>query len=121
MALSGIMTTSLLSANNSMKIARVQQGAKNQMDGHAGVLDAEIKLDSARGGDVKKKAEKAAEKKRTEKKDAEERIDKMGEAATSETGEGTPLEDATINVVVDGVTPSTGVSGTIGVSVDEKA
>ena len=49
MALSGIMTTSLLSANNSMKIARVQQGAKNQMDGHAGVLDAEIKLDSARG------------------------------------------------------------------------
>ena len=53
MALSGIMTTSLLSANNSMKIARVQQGAKNQMDGHAGVLDAEIKLDSARGGDVK--------------------------------------------------------------------
>lgn len=54
MPLSGIMTTSLLSANNSMKIARVQQGAKNQMDGHAGVLDAEIKLDSARGGDVKK-------------------------------------------------------------------
>lgn len=171
MALSGIMTTSLLSANNSMKIARVQQGAKNQMDGHAGVLDAEIKLDSARGGDVKKKqdeleetkkkaseleestmntlsaatddlkkaakddlearraekaedkkkTEKAAEKKRTEEKAAEERIEKMGEAATSETGEGTPLEDATINVVVDGVTPSTGVSGTIGVSVDKKA
>ena len=181
MALSGIMTTSLLSANNSMKIARVQQGAKNQMDGHAGVLDAEIKLDSARGGDVKKKqeeleetkkkaseleestmntlsaasddlkkaakddlearrAEKAEEKKKAEKeaekkkaeKATEERIEKIGEAATSETGEvpdgdysvsieGTQLEGATINVVVDGVTPSTGVTGTIGVSVDEKA
>ncbi len=178
MALSGIMTTSLLSANNSMKIARVQQGAKNQMDGHAGVLDAEIKLDSARGGDVKKKqeeleetkkkaseleestmntlsaasddlkkaakddlearrAEKAEEKKKAEKaaekkKATEERIEKIGEAATSETGEvsdgdhsvsieGTQLEGARINVVVDGVTPSTGVTGTIGVSVDEKA
>ena len=64
MALSGIMTTSLLSANNSMKIARVQQGAKNQMDGHAGVLDAEIKLDSARGGDVKKKQEELEETKK---------------------------------------------------------
>ena len=51
----------------------------------------------------------------------EEMAEKTGEAATSEIGEGTLLEDATINVVVDGVTPSTGVTGTIGVSVDEKA
>ncbi len=173
MALSGIMTTSLLSASNSMKIARVQQGAKDRMDGHAGVLDAEIKLDSARGGDVKKKqeeleetkkkaaeleestmntlsaatddlkkaakgdlearrAEKAEEKKKAEKKAAEERIEKIGEAATSETGEisdgdnsvsieGASIEGATIDVVVDGVTPSAGVTGTIGVAVDEKA
>lgn len=61
MAFTNIMTQSLLSANTSMKIARVQQGAKNQMDGHAGVLDAEIKLDSARGGDVKKKQEELEE------------------------------------------------------------
>ena len=51
----------------------------------------------------------------------EEMAEKTGEAATSETGEGTLLEDAAINVVIDSVTPSTGVSGTIGVSVDEKA
>ncbi|MCR5735541.1 MAG: hypothetical protein K6G22_13120 [Lachnospiraceae bacterium] len=182
MALSGIMTTSLLSASNTMKIARVQQVAKTQMDGHAGVLDAEIKLDSARGADVKKKqeeleetkkkaseleestmntlsaasddlkkaakddlevkraekaeekkkAEKEAEKKKAEKKAAEERIEKIGKAAVSETGEasetdhsvsveGASLGGSTINVVVDGVTPSTGVTGTIGVSVDEKA
>ncbi len=64
MAFTNIMTQSLLSANTSMKIARVQQGAKNQMDGHAGVLDAEIKLDSARGGDVKKKQEELEETKK---------------------------------------------------------
>ena len=64
MAFTNIMTQSLLSANASMQIARVQQGAKNQMDGHAGVLDAEIKLDSARGGDVKKKQEELEETKK---------------------------------------------------------
>ena len=64
MAFTNIMTQSLLSANTSIKIARVQQGAKNQMDGHAGVLDAEIKLDSARGGDVKKKQEELEETKK---------------------------------------------------------
>ena len=64
MSFTNIMTQSLLSANTSMKIARVQQGAKNQMDGHAGVLDAEIKLDSARGGDVKKKQEELEETKK---------------------------------------------------------
>ena len=177
MAFTNIMTQSLLSANTSMKIARVQQGAKNQMDGHAGVLDAEIKLDSARGGDVKKKqeeleetkkkaseqetstvntlstanenlkkaakedqearraekaeekkkAEKAAEKKKAEKKFTEERIEKIGDAAASETGKASDgdhsvsVEGGTINVVVDGVTPSTSVFETIGVSVDEKA
>lgn len=51
----------------------------------------------------------------------EEMAEKTGEVAVSETGEGTLLEDATINVVVDSVTPSTGVSGIVGVSVDEKA
>jgi hypothetical protein len=40
MALSSIMTQSLLSANSSRQIARVQQSAKKQMDGRAGVLDA---------------------------------------------------------------------------------
>ena len=49
MALSSIMTGALLSANTSRQIAHVQHATKKQMDGHAGVLDAEIKLDSARG------------------------------------------------------------------------
>ena len=68
MALSSIMTVALLSANTSMQIAHVQHATKKQMDGHAGVLDAEIKLDSARGGDVTKKKEELEE---TQKKSAE--------------------------------------------------
>ncbi|MCR5320571.1 MAG: hypothetical protein K6E48_05130, partial [Lachnospiraceae bacterium] len=57
-----------LSANASRQIAHVQHATKRQMDGHAGVLDAEIKLDSARGGDVTKKKEELEE---TQKKAAE--------------------------------------------------
>lgn len=68
MALSSIMTGALLSANTSRQIAHVQHATKKQMDGHAGVLDAEIKLDSARGGDVTKKKEELEE---TQKKAAE--------------------------------------------------
>lgn len=68
MALSSIMTGALLSANTSRQIAHVQHAIKRQMDGHAGVLDAEIKLDSARGGDVTKKKEELEE---TQKKSAE--------------------------------------------------
>ena len=68
MALSSIMTRSLLSANTSRQIAHVQHSVKKQMDGHAGVLEAEIKLDGARGGDTKKKQEELEE---TQKKAAE--------------------------------------------------
>ena len=68
MALSGIMTGALLSADTSRQIARVQYATKKQLDGRAGVLDAEIKLDSARGGDVTKKKEELEE---TQKKAAE--------------------------------------------------
>lgn len=68
MALSSIMTGALLSANTSRQIAHVQHATKKQMDGHAGVLDAEIKLDSSRGVDVTKKKEELEE---TQKKSAE--------------------------------------------------
>ena len=68
MALSSIMTRSLLSANTSRQIAHVQHSVKKQMDGHAGVLEVEIKLDGARGADTKKKQEELEE---TQKKAAE--------------------------------------------------
>ena len=68
MALSSIMTGALLSSNTSRQIAHIQHATKKQMDGHADVLDAEIKLDSASGGDVSKKKEELEE---TQKKAAE--------------------------------------------------
>lgn len=178
MAITNIMTQSLLSANTSMQIARVQHGAKKEMDGHAGVLDAEIKQDEARGGDVKKKkeeleetkkkaseietatmntltstnedlkkaakedqearriekaeekkkAEKAAEKKKAEKKLAEERIEKTSATETGEVSEGTEslsaegtvFDASTIDVVVDGVTPSMSPADPVGENVDAK-
>lgn len=179
MSLSGIMTKSLLSANSSMQTARVQQSAKKQMDGRAGVLNAEINLDGARGGDTKKKqealeetkkkasaleetaintlnvanedmkkaakedqevqrAEKAAEKKKTEKaaekkkaakEAAEERIEKIAESTAIETvdavqitsPDGKMQDSASVDVVVDSVTPSTVSAESIGAKLDIKA
>ena len=151
MAITNIMTQSLISANTSMQIARVQHGAKKEMDGHAGVLDAEIKQDEARGGDVKKKKEELEETKkkaseleastmntltstneelkkaakedqearRTEKAEEKKKAEKAAEKKKEETEE-TVFDASTINVVVDGVTPSTGPSDPVGENVDAK-
>ncbi len=68
MAISNVMTKSLVSANSAMKQIKAQQGIKKQMEGKAGVLKAEIKQDSGRGGDTSKKEEElsAVEKKATD-------------------------------------------------------
>ena len=68
MALSSIMTGALLSADTSRQFSQVQSAVKGRIDGQAGVLDAEIKLDSTRGGGVTKKKEELEE---TQKKAAE--------------------------------------------------
>ncbi|MCR5775180.1 MAG: hypothetical protein K6G42_08875 [Lachnospiraceae bacterium] len=57
MALSNIMTKSLISASSSMEQVKAQHAIKTQMERKAGVLDTEIKLDSGRGGDAAKKKE----------------------------------------------------------------
>ncbi|MCR4740852.1 MAG: hypothetical protein K5886_11425 [Lachnospiraceae bacterium] len=148
MAITNIMTASLLSADNSVKMAMIQHGTKNSMDGQAGILKAEIKLDSGRGADVTKKKEelKETEKKASElegsmmntlsetndelKKAAKEdleagRAEKTEEKKKAEKTEEkkraeTSPEGAVIDVVVDGVTPEKGLPETMGVSVDKK-
>ena len=60
MALSNVMTKSLISASSSMKQVRAQHAIKSQMEGKAGVLEAEIKQDSNTGGNVEKKKEELA-------------------------------------------------------------
>ena len=68
MAISNVMTRSLLSAGSAMKQVRAQESIKKQMEGKAAVLKAEIKQDSGRGGDTAQKEEELAvmEKKATD-------------------------------------------------------
>ena len=73
MAISNIMSQSMIMAKSSMKMAQVQSAARKQMDGKAGVLRAEIMQDQAHGADTKKKEEELAETK--------EKSAKAGEAA----------------------------------------
>ena len=51
----------MISADSAMVQVKVQGGVATKMDGRAGVLEAEIKLDMARGDDVTKKKEELAE------------------------------------------------------------
>ncbi len=51
----------MISADSAMAQAKIQGSVAGQMEGKAGVLESEIKLDSARGGDVEKKKEELAE------------------------------------------------------------
>jgi len=51
----------MISADSAMAQAKIQGSVAGQMEGKAGVLEAEIKLDAARGGNVEKKKEELAE------------------------------------------------------------
>lgn len=57
MAISSIMSQSLISAGNAMKMAEIRQGFNKEMENRADVLNAEIKLDGGRGADARKKEE----------------------------------------------------------------
>ncbi len=51
----------IVSADSAMAQAQIQGGVATRMEGRAGVLESEIKLDSARGDDVEAKKEELAE------------------------------------------------------------
>ena len=51
----------IMSADSAMAQAQVQGSVATRMEGRAGVLESEIKLDSARGGNVEAKKEELAE------------------------------------------------------------
>jgi len=59
--LSQASMTAIISAGSSIKQAKVQGGVATKMEGRAGVLESEIKLDQARGDDTQKKEEELAE------------------------------------------------------------
>ena len=51
----------MISADSAFELAQVQGSVATKMEGRAGVLESEIKLDMARGQDVEKKKEELAE------------------------------------------------------------
>ena len=51
----------MISADAAIDQSKIQGSVASKMDGRAGVLEVEIKLDMARGGDVEKKKEELAE------------------------------------------------------------
>lgn len=62
--MSGLSKSSMqamISADGSMKQAKMQGNVAKQMEGRAGVLEVEIKLDSARGGSTEEKEKELAE------------------------------------------------------------
>ena len=59
--LSQASMTAMISAGTSMKQAKAQGSVATKMEGRAGVLESEIKLDSARGNDTSKKQEELAD------------------------------------------------------------
>ena len=62
MAISNVMSQSLISASSSIKMARAQNGIKKQMEDRAGVLEAEIKQEKGNAPEKKKELEKTEEK-----------------------------------------------------------
>ena len=59
--LSQASMTAMISADASIKQAKAQGSVATKMEGRAGVLKSEIKLDEARGGDATKKKEELAD------------------------------------------------------------
>lgn len=62
MAISDVMSKSLISASSSIKAARMQNGIKKQMEGRAGVLEAEIRQEKGNAPEKQKELEKTEKK-----------------------------------------------------------
>jgi len=63
--LSQASMTAMISADSSIKQAKIQGSVATKMEGRAGVLESEIKLDQARGNNTQKKQEELAKVEQT--------------------------------------------------------
>lgn len=71
---------SMLSADASIKQAKVQGKVATQMNGRAGILESEIKLDGSRGQNTEKKEEQLAEIKAKAQAATTEQLSNLGDA-----------------------------------------
>lgn len=72
--------TAMISADASIKQSKVQGSVATKMEGRAGVLESEIKLDQMGGQDVMKKQEELADAKQTAMKATASQMETLGEA-----------------------------------------
>lgn len=93
--LSQASMTAIISADAAMSQAQVQGSVATRMEGRAGVLEAEIKLDSANGGDVEAKQEELAKVQKKAVAAGASQTDTL--VSVSKDIEGTAKEDKTEN------------------------
>ena len=119
--LSQASMTAMISADSSIKQAKVQGSVAAKMEGRSGILQSEIKLDQARGGDTQKKEEELAE---TEQKaqaaasaqlstlaDAGRTLEEAAQADSREDKEEREEKDAKTAKTVDGKDTDKNASG----------
>lgn len=70
----------MISADASMKQAQVQGSVATQMNGKAGILESEIKMDKARGENVEKKEEELAKIKENEQEAISSQVSTLASA-----------------------------------------
>ena len=78
--LSQASMTAMISADASIKQAKAQGSVATKMEGRAGVLKSEIKLDEARGGDATKKKEELADVEQTAMQATASQMETLGDA-----------------------------------------
>lgn len=78
--LSQASMTAMISADSSMKLAKAQGSVATKMEGRAGILESEIKLDRVRGGDTKKKEEELADVKQNAQKATSSQLSTLADA-----------------------------------------
>lgn len=78
--LSQVSMKAIISADATMEEANIQGSVAAKLEGRAGVLQQEIKLDAARGGDTKAKEKELAEVEQKASNAAASQINSLGEA-----------------------------------------
>ena len=119
----GLSTASMqamISADSSIKLAKVQGSTATQMEGRAGVLKVEIKLDGSRGGDtsakeaelakVEQKAESATNSQLNTLAEANQTMAKAAEADKAENKTNSENEDSRTDQAADDKQQMGGVS-----------
>ena len=107
--LSQASMTAMISADSSMKQAKVQGSVATSMEGRAGVLESEIKQDQVRGNDTQKKEEELAGVQQKAQAAASSQLSNLADA--SKTMEEAAKADSKTKTAGDKDAKTTGANG----------